>query len=51
MMGGGREGFPKLPGAFAGGVRTDPLPFLLISLAVLSVHPTRDKIFGRCMRA
>lgn len=51
MMGGGREGLPELPGAFAGCVRADPLPLLLIGLAVLSVHPTGDKILGRCMRA
>lgn len=51
MVGGGREGLSKLPGAFAGFIRADPLPLLLTSLAVLSVHPTRDRIFGRCMRA
>lgn len=50
-MGGGREGLPKLPGAFAGCIRADPLPFLLIGLAVLRAHPTRGKMFGRCMRA
>lgn len=50
-MGGGRDGFPKLPCAFAGCIRTDPLPFLLVSLTVLMVCRTRKEVFASSMRA
>ena len=50
-MGGCWDGFSKLPRAFAGCIRTDPLPFLVVSLTVLSVCPTREEVFARSMRA
>lgn len=51
MMGGGRDGFPRLPRAFAGCIRTDPLPFLIVSLTVLIVCPNRKEVFARSIRA
>lgn len=50
-MGGGRDGFPELPRAFARRIRTDPLPFLIVSLTVLLVCPSREEELARSMRA
>lgn len=50
-MGGGRDGFPELPRAFARCIRTDPLPLLIVSLTVLLVCPSREEVFASSMRA